>query len=347
MNNETILEYINSKDIREHLRSINYEFTPVECAFLIYQSNKTIKQKHSAWKDLIATMPDCPVNNSHCTAGWNSLHTMLSDYMTFEDKCLSKFMLKEPNAIYSDRYQCRYNENSIAEWMDSNVLFSDYQDCYTYAISDNDNKNHFKIIKRYIDINDYAYFEVIFDYTGAIVDWYMVNETNILPLTEAESRLYTESFDGMWFDFPIPFKKGEIVCDYINQEPFVLLGTVPWFKKEQEAQRKQPRKDWKYYLDISDMQAYGYSYEASKMFFNDDFRIDYLNLEYYRKELKDGEKLLLALSKYILDGKNVDEYTLLKLFRMINAESIYKQDKQHLKSYLPENIRKEFFCDEE
>lgn len=33
-----VLKFINSKDIREHLKSINYEFNLLEVAWLIYQS---------------------------------------------------------------------------------------------------------------------------------------------------------------------------------------------------------------------------------------------------------------------------------------------------------------------
>ena len=66
-----ILNFINSKDIREHLKAINYEFNSLEAAWLIYHSrNATIEEKHAAWRELINTMPDCKIEermnaNSH------------------------------------------------------------------------------------------------------------------------------------------------------------------------------------------------------------------------------------------------------------------------------------------
>ena len=81
----------------------------------------------------------------------------------------------------------------------------------------------------------------------------------------------------MWFDIPIPFEKGDIVCDnaciYTRGIPFVLMGTVPWYKKEHPSPRGA------YNGDYSDMNAYGYSYDFDRQFFYDDFSADYLNLE--------------------------------------------------------------------
>ena len=47
-----ILRFVNSKDIREHLRNIGYEFNSLEAAWLIYQCrDAAIDEKHKAWND--------------------------------------------------------------------------------------------------------------------------------------------------------------------------------------------------------------------------------------------------------------------------------------------------------
>ena len=49
MDSKNALEYINSGDIREHLEKQKYQCTPVECAFLVWQSMRhTLEQKHTA-----------------------------------------------------------------------------------------------------------------------------------------------------------------------------------------------------------------------------------------------------------------------------------------------------------
>ena len=63
-----IYEFIESKDIREHCRKMQYEFTALESAFLIWQSDKTIQQKHAAYREIIEVMPDERLNSRSCTS---------------------------------------------------------------------------------------------------------------------------------------------------------------------------------------------------------------------------------------------------------------------------------------
>jgi len=87
-----ILRFINSTDIREHLRSIRYEFNSLETAWLIYQCHDaTIDEKHKAWNELIETMPDCPIEKRLNTVAQDSLHAFLRQYMKLEDKYMNEF----------------------------------------------------------------------------------------------------------------------------------------------------------------------------------------------------------------------------------------------------------------
>lgn len=44
-----IFRFVNSKDVREHLKSIDYEFNSLEAAWLIYQCrDAAIDEKHKA-----------------------------------------------------------------------------------------------------------------------------------------------------------------------------------------------------------------------------------------------------------------------------------------------------------
>ena len=46
------------------------------------------------------------------------------------------------------------------------------------------------------------------------------------------------------YNIPLPFKKGDILCDCFEREPFVLMGMYPWQRKEHITRRK--------YMDIDD-----------------------------------------------------------------------------------------------
>lgn len=55
-----IFRFLNSKDIREHLKQLGYSFTAPEAAFLVWQCRSvTLKEKMAAWREIIETMPDC------------------------------------------------------------------------------------------------------------------------------------------------------------------------------------------------------------------------------------------------------------------------------------------------
>lgn len=63
------------------------------------------------------------------------------------------------------------------------------------------------------------------------------------------------AFDNMWFDIPIPFKPGDIVCDCFDNIPFVITSTVPWYRKENTPKRERSTN----HLCSIDMNASGYS----------------------------------------------------------------------------------------
>lgn len=75
MINMDICGFIISKAIRSHCRKIRYEFTPVEAAFLIYQSREhTLAEKHAAWRELTEKMPDAEIKQRNHVRGYESLH---------------------------------------------------------------------------------------------------------------------------------------------------------------------------------------------------------------------------------------------------------------------------------
>lgn len=54
-----IYKYINSRDVREHLKSIEYEFNSIEAAWIIYHcASIKPRTKLRLWKEILATMED-------------------------------------------------------------------------------------------------------------------------------------------------------------------------------------------------------------------------------------------------------------------------------------------------
>ena len=81
-----LLRFVNSKDIRNHLEAIDYQFNSLEAAWLIYKCrNAVIDEKHKAWRELIETMPDYAIPERNNTCPQESLHAFLKEYMEIEN----------------------------------------------------------------------------------------------------------------------------------------------------------------------------------------------------------------------------------------------------------------------
>lgn len=107
----------------------------------------------------------------------------------------------------------------------------------------------------------------------------------------------------MWFDFPTPFEKGNIVwipkdaanIDWDSDGGFVLKGLSNW--KSNEFIRKNG--------DNTDMNAFGYFVNIDGTVYYDVI-YNYMNLEYYKGPYKANERILPALSKFLKGDIEVD-----------------------------------------
>lgn len=128
-------------------------------------------------------------------------------------------------------------------------------------------------------------------------------------------------FDGLWFDFPTPFKKGDILCEYVDGEetfgfcrgPFVMKGITP------EGVRKSTRE----HGDTNDMNAWGYFQDPDGTIYYE-VMFNYMNLEFYRGDLKGVRRILTAFGNY-LKGK-IDEALLCRAYHYNMCEDNAKQN---------------------
>ncbi len=129
MENNTICSYINSKDIRKYLADIDYKFSSLEAAWLVYQSkNLTLKEKHAAWQDIVATMPDCIVESGHLDKPIESLHRMLEDYISMQKTIFDIFFTNDVQEFH--QYVLIYGDQSHENY-DESVCFAEYNSCLT------------------------------------------------------------------------------------------------------------------------------------------------------------------------------------------------------------------------
>ncbi len=308
-----ITSFINSKDIREYHKQIGYEYNSVEAAWLVSQCNsKTLEQKHEAWLWIIDNMPDMEIKDcgrwdghfrkrEEIQANVESIHKLLRDYMEMEDAFIKEFEENTGGWFYTYKY---YYSSFKYRCGSSDLVgfFSTYEKCVNH-IQDNvdaEDSNLIEIKRTLPDEGDVFRGDIMIDLSGRIME--------VSPnYSESENKRWYEIdgfFDELWFCFPVPFKRGDIVsiCNRYHpedREPIVIDGIiVPHGWDEEEYTKK--RRD---HGDTSDMNIWGYAANVewvggyrsvySEVWWN------YMDAEYYSNELKGNNRVLKPVSNWL------------------------------------------------
>lgn len=341
-----IYQFINSKDIREYLENLNYQFTIPEAAFLIYQSHyTTLNEKITAWREIIQTMPDCALSGE-MHSPLDSFHDFLREYISLQQKQIELFY-QEENAVY------RYSEHESATcdtwdengWSREYEIFSDFSSCLfhqrLFSPPESFNKvafrkqTFFQFTENKMDTHSETEISLIMDSDFRILS---VDSKGILNNHESEIE---SVFRKMYFEFPTPFQRGDIVIDRIRQSsPCVLtyIHTKDLFKiqnislkskyiieLEKELEKKRAHKD------TSDM-TYCALYETSFGLYEDN-TWNYLNLEKYREPLKKHYRLLQPVSNALSSGKPIDIEKLCNTYSL-DLQEVHRSKLQNLKKNL-------------
>lgn len=301
-----IFRYINSEDIREHLRENGYAFTSLEAAWLIYQcKNISLKEKHTAFNELIDTMPDCEIEKRNNTVPQKSLHRFLKRYIAIENRHMDTFYFSR-NSAYSFRYIMKDGSEECDDG-----LYSSFE---TLKCAVGADENVAKIRCEKIILNQ-RHSRMFADFT---TDFEMLDiQPEYLP-ANADYDIYYCVFSGLFFEFPTPFMPGDIVCDNTCGDPFVLteIGLSRLDGERAKAVRR--------FGDSSDMCAAGYfqSEDGSVCY---DVRHNYMDLVYYTEKLTGAGRILTALSSY--EKGEIDMSLLLTAYHYILNNHLTEKSK--------------------
>ena len=319
-----LYKFINSKDIREHLEKINYSFTSIEAAWMVWQSHYTsLKERHDAWNEIIATMSDCKIKERFNTRKHPSLHGFLKKLMEIENNTINSLKNDEPGVVYSYSY---YIHDDLDWSEERESLSSKFSLCMEKArsrcqwcVDSSDISMHrIRIKKIWVDgIKQPIHAE--FDGNGELQFILRYGD-----LTKHERNIVDFGFNGMWFAFPTPFQKGDILkgCNYFD-EVFVFDG----LDSESEFREQLEKRG-----DTSDMLARGYfQIEDSGRIYHDHMHY-YMDLEYYHGEFTGVRRILKTLSNYLKDEIDLALYS--NAYRTIIGE-------EHIKALFPCEVNDE------
>ena len=302
-----IYEFFNSKDIANHLAKINYQFTPLEMAFIIYQSNKPFAEKEEAWSELIATTPDCEVKHGLCyeqddvrRIDYPSLHDFLSQYISLQHRLIEQFVNPESGVWF-----CEYKLKDGYIY-DIHQPYHDPEHCMQKLrekVGAATREFQYIIAERRDFLVELGKITLSFNKNMDIVD---IDCNNILSIEE--ERIFN-AFKNLLFGFPMPFKRGDIVTG--NNRIMVLEDLPSWRDK-----------DLKQNGDSSDMYAYGFgaTWCGNLM----DEWIKYMDLEFYRGRLIGNDRILKATASFL--NEKVDVVELLFAHHQIVLDEFTKYD---------------------
>lgn len=348
-----ITSFLNSKDIADYWRRIGFICTPLQSAYIIWQNyTKTLEEKHAAWREIVETMPDCIVAEGHrkthmgiSDALAESLHAFLRAFMQLQNQLIERFYRKGDHAVY--RYRVLYDGDK--DWHDEDRIYDRAEECFENENVDKELCSsivYLQITKQWIGENKSIILSVKTDRT--------IMKIYAEGLKEEDYALLT-AFDWMWFDFPTPFKKGDIVASQYTpffyslyeKEPFVLLNLCSWGSKElklngysdKDGRYAHADRQLRYHrenADGSDMTAYGYfQWEDGRLYY--ECMHHYLDLEYYREEPQGIRRILKAFSSFEKD--EIDSDLLAIAYHTIMENERVNRDRELLSCFTDEGLK--------
>lgn len=297
-----ILKFINSKDIRNHLEKIGYEFNSLEAAWLIYQCRSaTVKEKHKAWNELIKTMPDCRIEERWFTPGQESLHEFLKKYMELEDGFINDFYDEKHTDTFDDEkpyiYSFEYINDDCSHYM-CDGIFSRFDAIYETALEPDDAVVKIRCIRTQLDCPDiWQRAELTPSFEFLSIDPGRIEN-------DTDKEIFWLVFEGLWFDFPVPFSEGDVLWNPNQPHSFCGGPFVFRAKSLDTREDKETANLHRLYGDTTDMCVCGSFLNEDGSIYNE-VTCNYMDLEYYDTSLLTGAaSTLAALSNYYKHGCN-------------------------------------------
>jgi hypothetical protein len=263
-------------------------------AVIIGRSNRSVSEKHSAYKQLITEYDDMPTPKNMHYKSYDSLHKKLSEFIDYEERIITHFKAPEADTFYMyEVYRNKYDNHRR-----SDSVFTDFDK----VIADiKDSWEHYEVSRIKIE-------KIYMDGTGSICigsDYY----DNIYWIEGHDPELVDvdkmiKFSEGLFYvDIPVPFKRGDILTtagDSREKDIFVLDSLV---FDEMERLERSIRNCMN---DGTDLVAWGYFVDDDGVLYGD-HSLCHNSFEYYQGELEGKDRLLHYVNLYINDKIRLPE----------------------------------------
>lgn len=272
-----ITEYVNSQDIRTYWIEIGYAPSALESAWLIWQGkNHMVSEKHTSWVSIMNHSADCAIPAGSFDLPQESLHNFLRRYLEIENELIEAFYRNDEHAVYSYRM---YFDDGGRDWCHEPALFGSFEEAYGHARDGGHppSPNFVEFVKSYIGDEGRKIY-ARFNLDKEIV---RVDEYNYL-VNEKDYEIFQEVFRNMYFEFPTPFQKGDLVQTVrgLYTRPSYCGGTFVINSVEKAIQGFAVDSCGSVFLECID---------------------GYMDLEYVRRPFTQEEQVLDLISKHLKD----------------------------------------------
>jgi len=264
-----IFNYIHSPDVATHCKKIGHVFNPLEMAVIVAISDKTVKDKHAAWQQIITEYPDMSTYHEHYNfRAQKKLHDYLREFIACENNWLADFAMPAKNSVYRACLVARgdYRPSEVIGCY--STIKNTWEAVYKTCGGDSSDYRYVSIIKECLDNMDGEQKTVDFNFDREAI--------------HAFGCGYGTTSDNVWLDdvciyiyIPVPFEIGDLV-EYKGR-PLVL------------AHSQQVGG-----FSVYDENAYVYCIARDGTIDHD--HVPYCKLQYYRDELRGRERFLKYLS---------------------------------------------------
>lgn len=292
-----IYSFLNSRDIAEHCRKIQKEWSPLEMALIISHSKRSVLDKHGAWRELISDYPDMPVPpvpECGINSGFESLHTIILTRIDYEERILRSFMEQTPGAVY--RHQIAWS----CEWQYSDSVYTSFEKAWANVMDSWERDEVSEILVEKILPDDGGSITVYFDYDQTVFNLDMRPPCEIAGPNDSEVTYFLENM--CCADIPVPFQLGDVLTvskklymyfPWKDDQIFVLKPPDERVKMRHARMKELPYYE---YLDVNT--DWGYVVSDAGVLYGD--HIEGADcFEYYRGKYEGPTRLLYYAGLYL------------------------------------------------
>ena len=222
-----IYKFIESKAIREYWKKIGFVPDSLQSAYLIFNCSNheiTLKEKQAAYQEIIRCGTDIMIEprpwfNRKC-----SLKSYLNELLCMQNNMISKFFTQARDAFYAGKIHYFKTELSFSRDTGYFKTFDELKENYSQLNSD-----EYIVISRCEMGYGKRPISISFNHD------YEIAGNGILG--ESASKEEGEILFGLhafFFDFPYPFKTGDLVFSNLTgpYKPLILMKDPKWTETE-------------------------------------------------------------------------------------------------------------------